>query len=190
MAILGRRSLIWIATLALWGPPSAAFAATLPEGGVTQEYDLKAAFLFNFTRFVEWPDAAFANAAAPITIGIVGGDPFGESLDEIVADETVDNRKLVVRRFRSIEQVEDCQILFIHPSLVSHMEQLRARLGGRSVLTVGENKEFTARGGMIAFETVKNRVRLRVNLEAARAAKLTISSMLLRQAKIVGSEKM
>jgi hypothetical protein len=168
---------------------SSAFASE--EGEIrsvpgSQEYDLKAAFLFNFARFVEWPPDAFATAATPLTIGILGDDPFGESLDDIVADESVHNRKLTVRRYASLETLGPCQILFVCPSEAGHWEQIAARLDRHSVLTVGEGSTFTDHSGMIGFEMVRNRLRLRINLAAARAAKLTISSQLLRQAKIVG----
>jgi hypothetical protein len=163
-----------------------SFAANAPT--VAQEYDLKAAFLFNFARYVEWPAEAFATGATPITIGILGEDPFGPSLDDIVANEDVRSRKLVVRRFASIDQVEPCHILFISASQAGHMEQIAARLAHRSVLTVGDVNGFTTRFGMIGFEMARNRVRLRINLAAAKAARLTISSMLLRQAKIMKPE--
>ena len=164
----------------------ASFAANAPT--VAQEYDLKAAFLFNFARYVEWPAEAFATSATPITIGILGEDPFGPSLDEIVANEDVRSRKLIVRRFATIDQVESCHILFVSASQAGHMDQIAAKLGNRSVLTVGDVSGFTSRFGMIGFEMARNRVRLRINLAAARAAKLTISSMLLRQAKIMKPE--
>jgi hypothetical protein len=187
MPILGRRFFLIVA-LSLCGLPGPALAASAPGGGLTQEYDLKAAFLFNFSHFVEWPASSFANASAPITIGILGDDPFGSSLDEIVADETVEHRKLIVRRYHSVDQIETCHILFVNPALTSRLDQILARVGDRGVLTVGETKDFTARGGIIAFDKVKNRLRLRINLAAAKAAKLTISSMLLRQAQVVGTE--
>jgi hypothetical protein len=166
--------------------PAGSFAASIPN--LTQEYDLKAAFLFNFARFVDWPDESFASPASPITIGILGEDPFGKSLDEIVTGEEVRGHKLIVRRYESLEQIESCHILFVGNPLADRMEEVAAKLGKRSILTVGESKGFTEHAGMIGFETAHHRVRLRVNLAAARAARLTISSQLLRQAKIVGPE--
>lgn len=165
-----------------------ALADTGPSAGATREYDLKAAFLFNFAHYVEWPKDAFLTEAAPVTIGILGEDPFRKSLDEIVANEMVGGRKLVVRRFASIEQLEPCQILFVSASHAKHLDQVLAKLGKKSVLTVGDAEGFTAHSGMIGFEMVKNRLKLRINLPVARAAGLTISSQLLRQATIVGLE--
>jgi hypothetical protein len=174
--------------LCLASLPGVALADKSPPAGVTQEYDLKAAFLFNFAHYVEWPRDAFLSETAPVTIGILGEDPFHRSLDEIVANEMVGGRKLIVRRFASIEQIEPCQILFVSASHTKRLDQVVAKLGKQSVLTVGDTEGFTARSGMIGFEMVKNRLKLRINLPAARAAGLTISSQLLRQATIVGSE--
>ncbi|HEY2955360.1 MAG TPA: YfiR family protein [Candidatus Eisenbacteria bacterium] len=150
------------------------------------EYDLKAAFLFNFSRFVEWPPEAFADPSTPITIGILGNDPFGGNLDEIVSGEVVRNRRLVVRRFQDFAEVGECHILFISSSEAPALDRVFAALGNRSVLTVGESADFAARSGVVAFVLSHNRLRLRINLSAARAAHLTISSQLLRQAEIVG----
>jgi hypothetical protein len=170
--------------------PVTAPAATRSGGTLAQEYDLKAAFLFNFAQFVEWPEDAFAGAATPITIGILGEDPFGKSLDEIVANEVVHDRRLIVRRYRTIDQIEDCHILFISQAESKRMDHIFTRLGSRSVLTVGDADDFMARDGIIGFKMARNRLRLRINPAVAKAAKLTISSKLLRQAEIVGSEKL
>jgi len=165
-------------------------AATEPERRArVEEYELKAVFLFNFARFVDWPAESFAAPASPLVIGILGEDPFGPGLDAVLANEDVGNRKLSVRRFASLDQLEPCHILFVSPSEAGRLDQVIARLGKRSTLTVGDTKEFTARSGMIGFETVHNRLRLRINLAAARAARLTISSQLLRQARIVETER-
>ncbi len=166
--------------------PVAAIGTTAAPRTVAQEYDLKAAFLFNFAQFVEWPADAFAEPGTPITIGILGQDPFGSSLDDIVAGETVHNRPLAVRRYQSVDQIESCQILFISPSEAPRLGQIMKALAHRSVLTVGETKDFT-HSGIVAFDVIQRRVRLRVNLAAATEARLTISSKLLRQAQIVKS---
>src|SRR5882762_3439214 len=103
------------ALIAALSMPGAGATAT-PRSVITPEYDLKAAFLFNFAQFVEWPADAFAAATTPITIGVLGDDPFGASLDALVNGETIRNRSLVVRRFPSVEQVDACHILFISAS--------------------------------------------------------------------------
>jgi len=165
-----------------------AFSADA-KGKVTREYDLKAAFLFNFTQFVEWPAQAFSDANAPFAICILGEDPIGPSLDEILENEFVRNHRLVVRRYRSVEEINTCQILFISQSESSRLDQILGFLAGRSILTVGETEGFAARSGMIRFAVTANKLTLRINLEAAMAARLTISSKLLRLAEIVTPEE-
>ena len=157
-------------------------------GKLVREYDLKAAFLFNFAQFVEWPADAFPDADTPITICILGDDPLGGSLDEIIANEVVRNRRLVVRRYRAVEESTACHILYVSPSETAHVDQILAYLNHRSILTVGETEGFSGRSGMIRFVVAGTKVRLRINLEAARAGRLTISSKLLRLAEIVSAE--
>jgi hypothetical protein len=176
---------ILVVIAALLGSGSDSRATT--QSAVAQEYDLKAAFLFNFAQFVEWPNDAFAEAGAPITIGVLGDDPFGARLDALVAGETMRNRPLVVRRYRSVEQVDACHILFISSSEADQLDQIAKALAHRSILTVGETKDFAAHAGIIGFEVSQRRLRLRINLAAAADARLTISSKLLRQAQIVKS---
>jgi hypothetical protein len=164
---------------------TATLLPSVAEARVTQEYDLKAVFLLNFARFVDWPEDTFREAGAPIVIGVLGPDPFGTTLEETVAGESAHDRKVVVRHFRTVEDVEPCQILFIPESEAVPWSRLAARLAHGNTLTVGENREFTAHAGMIGFELNGRRLRLRINLAAATAARLTISSKLLRQAEIV-----
>ncbi len=155
---------------------------------MTREYDLKAIFLFQFAHFVSWPASAFPDAGAPITIGVLGKDPFGAGLDEVVAGETVGARKLVVRRFQTVEQVDSCQVLFISASEASQLEHIHSRLMGRNVLTVGETRDFASRYGIVGFDVQRNRLKLRIHLAAADSAKLTISSKLPRQAEPVSKK--
>lgn len=160
-----------------------ARAATLSE------YQLKAVFLYNFAQFVDWPPRAFPTEQTPLVIGVLGEDPFGASLDEAVRGETVHGRPLVVQRFRRVEEVEACHVLFVSRSESGRLEHILARLRGRSILTVSDADGFTEFAGMIRFVTENNKIRLRINVEAARAADLTISSKLLRPAQIVSSAK-
>jgi hypothetical protein len=165
-----------------------SFAASPARAGATREYDLKAAFLFNFAQFVEWPAEAFSDASAPFIIGVLGEDPFGRSLDEIVAHEAVRNRKIAVRRYRNVQEISTCHILYIGGSEASSLSRILAQLDGRPILTVGDTDLFTTHHGIIQFLVVENKLRLRINVEAARMAKLSISSQLLRQAEIVGGK--
>jgi hypothetical protein len=153
----------------------------------TGEYQVKAVFLFNFTQFVEWPADAFAHADTPLVIGVLGDDPFGAYLDETVRGETAHGRPLTVERYRRIQEIGDCHVLFISRSEADRLEQIFARLNGKRILTVGDVEGFTRRGGVIRFATMAGTIRLRINLEAAKAAQLIISSKLLRPAQIVTS---
>ena len=152
------------------------------------EREVKAVFIFNFVQFVEWPPDAFDSPESPFTIGVLGDDPFGSLLDEAVKGEVVKGRPLLVARFRRVEDIKTCHVLFVSPSEAGMYEQILAALRTRPTLTVGETESFTSRG-MIRFLTERNRVRLEVNVGAVKAAGLTISSNLLRAARIVGSTK-
>jgi hypothetical protein len=160
---------------------SGSRAAAAPRA---PEYDLKAAFLYNFAHFVEWPPDAFAARDSPIVIGVLEPDPFGPSLDRMVAGSSVGGRRLVVRRYRSAEEIDDCHILFIGRAAGPDLDRVLSSLDGASTLTVGEDDDFTD-GGMIQFVHDDKKLRLRINSAAARSARLTISSKLLRQAEIV-----
>ena len=182
LASCGRRFILGSLLSALILSAGAPAAAGL---GRTPEYDLKAIFLFQFAHFVTWPERSFPNETAPITIGVLGEDPFGAALDEIVADERIGARKLVVRRYQVVDQVDACHVLFISPSEAARLPSILSRLKGRSVLTVGDTKDFVSQDGVIGFVLDRKRLKLRVNLAAADVADLTISSKLLRQAEVV-----
>ena len=165
-----------------------AVAGLLASAGVTAaptEYQVKAVFLFNFSRFVEWPAAAFASADAPFVVGVFGHDPFGSDLDEVVKGKSVNGRPLVVRRLRRAADGAGCQILFIHQSEQRHLSEVLSAPERHSTLTVSDIPGAAQRGVMIRLVTEGGRVRMRVNVESARAAALVISSNLLRAAEIV-----
>ena len=149
------------------------------------EYRLKAAFLFNFAQFVKWPPRAFPQPQTPLVIGILGDDPFGSGLDEIVRGEQVNSRPLAVQRYRSLEEIKICHVLFISRSEADRAAQIVSSLKGRGVLTVGDAEGAAMRGIMIRFATENNKIRLKINLEAAKGSELTISSKLLRLADLV-----
>jgi hypothetical protein len=152
------------------------------------ENQVQAVFLFNFSRFVEWPAQVFAAPNDPFVICIVGSDPFGARLDEAVRNEQINGHPLTVRRFHSISEVDNCQILFIDRSEMVHIGQILTALDHRSTLTVSQADDAAQRGVMIQFATENSRIRLRINVGSARAAGLTISSKLLRPADIIGTE--
>jgi len=149
------------------------------------EYQVKAVFLFNFAQFVDWPAEAFPDPDTPVVIGVLGDDPFGSVLDRTVRDERLGGRLFQVRRYQRVDEIKTCHILFISRSEGSRPEGVLAGLKGRSILTVSDVDGFAERGGMIRFVTDRNRIRLQINLAAAEAAHLTISSKLLRVAEII-----
>ena len=162
----------------------------LPEAWAqsSKEYDLKAVLLFHFTQFVEWPPASFPTADAPLVIGILGHDPFGTVLDELVKQETRNHRHIVVERYRTISAVGNCQILFIDGSESRNFPRILAALKGRPILTVGDFEDFAVRGGMIRFlKNSDDKIAIQVNLDAAKAAGLNISSKLLRVAEVISN---
>jgi len=146
------------------------------------EYQVKAAFLFNFSKFLEWPPEAMGQADEPFVVGVIGPDPFGNYLDDIIAGEKMMAHPMTVKRFKSAEEIDRCHILFINvPGKTS--EVLNA-LKGKSVLTVSDDNDFTRSGGIIRFFTENETIHLEINIQAAKAANLNVSSKLLRIAKI------
>lgn len=157
----------------------------LKAQGQAKEYQIKAVFLFNFAQFVVWPPGAFGQTNAPLRIGILGDDPFGKYLDDAIRGERIGEHPLVVQRYHRPEEIQNCQVLFVSPKEARRMKQILSGLRGRSILTVGEVDGFCRDGGMIRFVMVQNKIRMRINLEAAKGANLTLSSKLLRLAEIV-----
>ena len=151
------------------------------------EEQVKAVFVFNFSHFVEWPPQAFASPAAPFVIGVLGSETFGDRLEETVHGENIGEHPLAVRRYRSIADVGACQILYIDRTQAGQLKQIIAVLNRRSTLTVADAEQSAERGIIVQFVTENNRIRLRINVEAARVAGLTISSKLLRPAEIVAA---
>jgi YfiR/HmsC-like len=155
------------------------------QGQVSREYDVKAVFLLNFAQFIDWPPEAFPDPEAPFVIGILGADPFRRTLEDVVRNETLRDRKVVVRRFQRVEDLGSCHILFISTSEERALPRIVTELKGRPILTVSEIEDFAQAGGMIRFYIPDAKVRFRINNEAARAAHLMISSKLLRLAEVV-----
>ena len=147
------------------------------------EYEVKAAFLLNFTKFADWPPAAFAAADSPFALCILGKDPFGRTLDDVVQGEVVNARKLIVRRLSETPGPQVCQMAFFG-ALEGDVAKILGSLGS-GVLTVGEGESFIHDGGMIAFVIENRRVRFVINQSAADNAGLKLSSKLLSVAKSV-----
>lgn len=171
------------ALASLFGGSLRAATASLPAA---TEYEIKAAFLLHFSRFVEWPASAFAARDAALFICVLGDDPFGPVLEEMVRNERVDTHPIAVERYRLGGNVDRCHILFVSRSAEPLQRQILDQVRGKSILTVSDEEEFTRRGGVIGFVTVNGKVKLQVNRSSAQRADLRISSRLLRLADEVG----
>jgi hypothetical protein len=148
------------------------------------EYQVKAAFLFNFTRFINWPPSAFKSSDAPFIIGITGIDPFGSYLDELVEGETVAGHPIVVQRYRAVKDVADCQILFIAVSDSETIKGILSVASRRNILTVSDADNFTNLGGAIRFFKEENKIKIEINKSAVKLSQLDVSAKLLRLARV------
>ncbi len=154
------------------------------RGQATDEYRVKAAFLSNFAKFVEWPPQRFKSPSDPIVIGVLGKNPFGNELVTATAGKLVGSRSFQVREVADAQQASACQILFVSSSERKRLAPLFSQLG-IGILTVGDSDNFAAEGGVINFKIEAGSVRLQINVEAARRQQLHISAKLLSLAEIV-----
>jgi len=160
-----------------------AFAARAQTA--SPEYKLKAVYLYNFVQYVDWPPDAFADPQSPLIIGVLGNDPFGSVLEETVKDEVVKNRRLEVHRFKNVKEIKECHVLFVSASEKDKLKSILAALKGRSILTVGDMENFAQGGGVVRLITENNKIHFRINLEAVKESRLSISSKLLQLAEIM-----
>ncbi len=172
--------LVMVFLALLWIEEGSGLNAAAPT-----EYQLKAVFLMNFAKFVEWPVTAFHSAQSPVTICVLGEDPFGHDLDDIVRAQLAGDRTLAVKRLTQLQREESCHILFVSSSERGRTESVLGVLKSAPMLTVGEGDDFAAAGGMIGLLIEENKVRFDVNLDAAERGGLKISSKLLKLARNV-----
>jgi hypothetical protein len=149
------------------------------------EYQVKALFLLNFTKYVDWPPAAFAETNSPIIIGLYGEDKFGDALKQAVEGKTIGGRRIVIQPVEKGGDPGKCHMLFISDSETDHLGEILDKIKALPVLTVGETDQFMEQGGMINFVKKEGKIRLEINLDAARQAGLEISSKLLNVADVV-----
>ncbi len=149
------------------------------------EYQVKAAFLFNFAKFVEWPPSAFSDPKQPLDICVYGHDPFGTALEDALLGKTIGERRVGLGRATQFQDLASCHVVFVSALVRESAADLANRLKGRAVLLVGESEGFAASGGTIQFTIEDNRVHFVINPDAADRAGLKISSKLLALAKIV-----
>jgi hypothetical protein len=149
------------------------------------EYQLKAAFLYSFARFIDWPSNSFASPQSPFAICILGLDPFGPAIDDTLRGKTIGEHPVVVQRAKEPAEVRHCQIIFVSSSEKRQLPEILAALQGTGALIVGESDRFADSGGTIQLMLEKNHVRFAINTDAAESAGLRISSRLLVLAKVV-----
>lgn len=149
------------------------------------EYQVKAAFLYNFVKFVEWPGAISGSIHDPIVIGVLGPDPFGPVLDQTFAYKRVRGRRFELRRYRTVEELELCQVLFISSALERDWSKMLAVVRDAPVMTVSDGDGFVKSGGMIELLLENNRIRFDINLNEGKRSGLKISAQLLQVARKV-----
>ncbi len=153
------------------------------------EYSVKAAFVYNFARFTEWPDSAFHDAASPLRLCVLGQDPFDGALG-LIAGKTIGSRELLISYPIWADDAQGCHILFISESVQGQLADIVTYLDGSPILTIGDTPDIAKSGGIIGLETVENRIRFRVNLDAAQRSGLRLSSRILDLAMSVHSERL
>ncbi len=156
-----------------------------PAPGALSEYQVKAAYLYYFSTYVDWPPESLSRTGEPLVIGVLGVDPFGAILDDTLRGKTINNRKLVVKRFQNFQDARDSHILFISSSQRDRLPSILKALEGAAVLTVAEIDQFASRGGQIAFRMEDKKVRFDINVSAVERARLKISAQLMKLGRIV-----
>lgn len=167
----------------------AAASSIRAQAGTSVEYQIKAAFLFNFAKFVDWPPDAFPSDKSPITLCVFRHDPFGSALDEIIQGKTINNRAILARRTNELPDLKPCQLVFVDKEADKGLSDVLNSLKGTSALVVGESEGFAERGGGIQFFLEDNKLRFAINVDAIQRARLNVSSKLLALARIVHSRE-
>ena len=153
------------------------------------EYQVKAAFIYNFAKFVEWPPNAFTDEKSPITLCVYGKDPFGSALDDAIRAKAIGNRNFVIRRTKTLQDLNACQIVFVASSESQQLREILAGLSGSNALIVGESPHFAEQVGHIQFLMEDNRIRFAINVDSVNRARFHMSSKLLALAQIVHDTK-
>ena len=164
--------------------------ASVAQAPATGEYAVKAAFLYHFAQFVEWPEWAFKDAGTPLTYCTIGDDPFHGLLDAALQGKTVGARAVRVLHLKQPQEIPGCHILFLGATEKKLPPAVFSIAKINSILTVGESERFVQEGGMIGFLLEENKIRFEINLQPAQDAQLRISSRLLTLAKsVIGGER-
>jgi hypothetical protein len=178
----GRLALLFLVLLS--GSAGLALPA-LGQADAANGYEVKAAFLFNFAKFIEWSPGAFATPRSPFVICVLGPDPFGNVLDDTLQGKTIGDRAFTVQRLKDKADARHCHIVFVSYIESAHLAEIVESLRGAHVLLTGESNKFAVSGGTIEFTLEDNHVHLTINTDAANRSGLKFSSKLLALAKIV-----
>jgi YfiR/HmsC-like len=171
------KAIIYATLLIAWN-----FSAHTTNAAAPAEYEVKAAFLYNFAKYIVWPPAT---AGKPLVIGLIGKDPFGQALDDAMRGQKAQDRPVIVRRFKKLEEITNCDLLFIASSERHQLPRILSILGKSPVVTVADMDQFTENGGMINLTLQRDRVNFDVNVDAFSLAGLKAGSQLLRLARVV-----
>ncbi len=154
-----------------------------------KEYKLKAAFLYNFCLFTTWPKEAFEKEDSPIVVGVVGTDPYGSALDTAFKKKQVGKRSFRIERYAKAKDIKPCHLIFVPSGSVKLMPEVLKQLKDTHTLIVGESTGFALAGGAVGFYVEKKKIRFEVNTAETKRRGLTISSKLLKLARIVKESK-
>ena len=177
--VAARNNSRFLVALLFFGLLFAFEAECLAQDSAPSEYQIKAAFLFNFAKFIDWPPETYVTPTSPIIIGVLGDNVFGNNLERTLSNKTINNRPLEYKEFHSLLEATNCQILFICPSEKGKFPKIMEALHGTSILTVSETDQFISAGGMVNFFIDANKIRFEINDVAAKKAGLKISSKLM-----------
>jgi uncharacterized protein DUF4154 len=162
-----------------------ALAGAFAQSPAVDEYQVKAAFLYNFAKFIEWAPGSFSTTSAPIRICVFGRNPFGRNLSDVTDGKTINGRKLLIDQVADLHVARSCHIIFISSSEKAQLKRILEGLQGADALTVSDSNSFIEQGGMIEFVLENDRVQFEVNRRATEMAGITVSSKLLSVAKRV-----
>jgi hypothetical protein len=177
-----RRVSLLLVLLLLLAQAARSFAA---DPQTLTEYQIKAGFFFNFTRFVDWPESAFVTASSPILICVLGETPLTDLVTDVALGKVVNGRAVSIRRVKASDDLRQCNLLFISAEEERHTAEILASLKKTNTLTVGETPGFAQAGGMINFSIQENKVKLELNLEATTRAGLKVNSKLIAVSRLV-----
>ena len=159
--------------------------STRAQSSASSEYLIKAGFIYNFAKLMEWPAPVFPQPNSPIVIAILGTDPFQGTLDSVLRGKQVNGRDFVVKHLKWGDDLKGCNIIFVSSSEKAHFDDFFHQIHGLPILTIGDTPGFAESGGIINFVLEDDKVRFEIDVDAARQANINISSRLLALAKIV-----